>query len=168
LGAALAVLVAAGCTGTRIIPVFRPIRTEHVKPGGRYTALVVLPKKGLASVHLHFRYRSGRVALSDIAIVNHYPDRVTTFATKTQVYVDDGKPLEIGEYRELNRRKRREDFDLLKDLPDSAKGTWLYPRPRLITKDTVRGPTLVLFYSVDGHDGFVKVHYRALWDIPGS
>lgn len=171
----LFVLLLAGCghvAGERIIPVFRAIPSASAKPGRHpHETLVVLPRKGVASVYLHFRYKSGRASISDVAIVNHYPDKVTLFATKSRVYVDKGGPIKIARYRDFDRRQHKEDFQILRDLPKDAtdpKGTWLFPEPQPVTKYTVRGPTIILFYSVHGHDGFVKVRYRAIWDIPGE
>lgn len=159
-------LLAAGC-GERIIPVLQPVLAMHVKPGIPHEALVVLPKGATASIYLNFTHVSGRIALSDIGIVNHNPDRITLFFTKSRVYVDDGDPLRIVDFAEFDSRKRNIDFHILKELPEGAKGKWLIPKPRFVTKRSIRGPTIVLFYSIDGHDGFTKVRYRALWDMPG-
>lgn len=161
---ALTVASFAGC-GEHIIPVLRPIPTEQVKPGEPYQALVVLPNRGVASVHLHFIHIGGRIWVSNIAIVNHYPDRVQLIPTKTRVYVDSGKPLQILAYREIDASKGPLDRQVLSKAPEGATGKWLVARPRFVTKDTIRGPTIVLFYTVQGFDGFVKLPYEAIWDL---
>ncbi len=158
------VAVAAGC-GEHIIPVLRPIPTERVKPGEPNQALVVLPNGGVASVHLHYVHIGGRVWVSNIAIVNHYPDRVQLIPTKTRVYVDSGKPLQILAYREIDGAKGPLDRQVLSKAPEGATGKWLLARPRFVTRDTIRGPTVVLFYTVQGFDGFVKLPYEAMWDL---
>ena len=96
-------LLLCGC-GERVIPVLVPVRAERVRPGKTYQALVVLPKKAGASVYLHFRYESGRVWISRIGVVNHHPDRVTVFFTKSRGYVDDGDSLRIVNYKDFNSK----------------------------------------------------------------
>ncbi|MFW6159376.1 MAG: hypothetical protein ACOC8E_08475 [Planctomycetota bacterium] len=147
-------------------PVFRAVPSARVRPGTRpHEAVAVLPNRGLASVHVHYRYRGGRVTFSEIAVINHYPDRATVFPGKTRVYVDDGPPLQIARYRELTR-ERELGARLLEGAPEAATGMWLFPSRRLLSKSTVRGPVVVLSYSVKGHDGFVKIRYEPIWDIP--
>jgi hypothetical protein len=161
---------AAGCTthgGDGIIPVFTPVPGARVKPGGAYHALVVLPNQATASIYLHFGFAGGRIMLTKVGLVNHNPDRVTLFTTKTRIYVDDGAPVGIATYNEFKPRTAPRDFHLLKDAGEKARGRWLVMRPRFVSRDTVRGPTVVLFYSVQGHDGFIKVPYRALWNVMG-
>ncbi len=158
-------LLAAGCA-ERIIPVLKPATTARVKPGGEHQALVGLPKGAVASVYLEYGYESGRVWLSRIGVVNHHPQKVTVFFTRSRIYVDDGDPLGIVSYRKLDSRKSNIDFHILRSLPQGAKGKWLIPQRRNVTQSTLRGPTIVLFYSVSGYDGFAKVQYRALWGAP--
>jgi len=163
--AALALLV-AGCAD-HIIPVLVPVSTARVKPGGPHHALVVLPNGAVASVYLQFVYAGGRIAISKIGIVNHSPDKITLLPEKSIVYVDDGNPLRPAGYRELDRDARRIDRQILEKLPPGSKGTWIAAEPKFVTQGALRGPTLVLAYRVRGHEGFVKVRYRALWDLSG-
>jgi hypothetical protein len=147
-----------------------PVRQARVRPGNPHQALVLLPDRALASVYLQYTYMSGHITLSRIAIINHNPDKVTLFFTKAQVYVDDGEPLKIVNYRPLDPDQHGRDLRFLKDLPAGAedpKGKWLVPARRYVSRDEIRGPTVVLFYSVGGLDGFVKVRYRTLWDLTG-
>jgi hypothetical protein len=171
LSLALMLASAAGCATTNggdgVIPVFTPVPGARVKPGGAYHALVVLPNQTTASIYLHFGFAGGRIRLTKVGLVNHNPDRVTLFTTKTRIYVDDGAPVGIATYDEFKPRTDPRDFHLLKDAGEKAEGRWLVMRPRFVSRDTVRGPTVVLFYSVQGHDGFIKVPYRALWNVMG-
>ena len=163
-------LLAAGCAsngGDGVVPVFTPVPGARVKPGGPYHALVLLPDKVVASVYLYFGYTSGRITLTKVGVVNRNPDKLTLFFTKTRIYVDDGAPLGIATFEEFKPKTAPRDFYILKGAGDKAQGKWLFTRQRFVTRDSVRGPTVVLFYSVRGYDGFVKVPYRAIWDVAG-
>jgi len=157
-------LLATGCAG-HAVPVLVPIPTGEVKPGLPGQALVVLPNRGVASIYLDLAAGRGRVALSRIGVVNHHPDRVTLFSARSRVYVDDGGSLPIVSHREFDRRENPTDLHILRDLPEGAQGTWLFPARRSVGRSGLRGPTLVLFYSDRGRHGFVKVRYRAIWGI---
>ena len=150
-----------------VVPVLLPISTTRVKPGAPNQALVILPKGRVASVYLHFRYVSGRVTIRNIGVVNHTPGKVDLLYSKTRVYVDDGDPLQIIDMTDLNSRRSRVDFHILKALPEDAKGKWLKAKRRFVTQRSIRGPTVVLFYRVEGHVGFVKIRYRPIWGMPG-
>ncbi len=162
----VAVSAAAGCAEP-FVPVVTPVVADRVKNGGPHEALVLLPNNAVASVFLHYVYGGGRLSISKIGIVNHHPGRVTLFAAKSRIYVDDGEPLQLASYKEFDGKASNVDFHILKGLPEGATGTWLVPRRRIVTRSTIRGPVVLLFYSVDGHDGFVKVCYRSVWDLTG-
>ena len=164
--ALIAVLLLAGCA-RHVVPVLLPVSTTRVKPGAPNQALVILPKGAVASVYLHFLYVSGRITIKNIGVVDHTPGKVVLLYPKTRVYVDDGDPLQIIDMTDLNSRKSRVDFHILKDLPEDAKGKWLKAKRRFVTQSSIRGPTVILFYRVDGHVGFVKIRYRPIWDMPG-
>ncbi len=165
--ATLAALLLAGC-GQHVMPVLRPVNTMHVKRGRQHEALVVLPNNGVVSVYPHFVYVSGRIAITKIGIVDHSPGKVTVLFSKTRVYIDDGKRLPLVDMYDFDSRKQRLDFHILKDMPEKAKGKWLTAERRYVTQNTIRGPTVLLFYRVEGNVGFVKIRYRPIWDIPDS
>ena len=161
----MAALLLAGCVHN-VVPVLRPVNALYVKSAGPNEALVVLPNKGVASVHLHFVYISGRVAITRIGIVDHSPGKVDVLFSKTRVYIDDGERLPLIDMQDFNSRERRLDFHILKDLPANAKGKWLTAKRRYVTQKTIRGPTVILFYRFKDCVGFVKIRYRPIWDIP--
>jgi hypothetical protein len=166
----LVLLLAAGCTtngGDGVVPVFTPVPTARVKPGGPYHALVLLPNQVVASVYLHFGYTSGRITVTKVGLVNHNPDKLTLSFTRTRVYVDDGKALSLTTFDEFKPKTVPRDFHILKGAGEKAEGKWLFMKTRFVSRDQVRGPTVVLFYTVKGHRGFVKVPYRAIWDVAG-
>ncbi len=165
----LFVLAAAGCrgmfAGSRVPPVFRVQRAPRVRPGTRpQEAMAVLPNGGLASVHLHHIRRGGRVWFFRLGVINHYPDRAQLSPGRTRVYVDDGEQVRIHRYRDFIQDRPFDDRTL-EGAPEEARGTWLFLRRRWLTRDTVRGPTVVLFYGVEGHDGFVKIQFDPIWDV---
>ncbi len=158
-------LLAIGGCAERVIPVFEPVATGQVKPGGPRCALVMLPNGGMASVYLHFVYGAGRIAISKVGIVNHDPEKVRVFFTAAQVYVDDGQPLALVTCRDFDGRTNNVDFYLLRGLPQGAVGQWLIPKRRYVRQSRLRGPTITLPYSVNGCAGFIKVRYRPIWGI---
>lgn len=158
-------MLLAGCF-QNVVPVLRPVNTMHVKPAGPNQALVVLPNNGVASVHLHFIYISGRLAITKIGIVDHAPGKVDLLFSKTRVYIDDGEELPLIDMLDFDSRKERVDFHILRNLPENAKGKWLKAKRRYVTHKTIRGPTVLLFYRVEGNVGFVKIRYRPIWDMP--
>ncbi|MFH1732487.1 MAG: hypothetical protein ABIF82_12670 [Planctomycetota bacterium] len=164
--ALIAALLPAGCA-RHVVPVLLPVSTTRVKPGAPNQALVILPKGAVASVYLHFLYVSGRVTIRNIGVVDHTPGKVDLLYSKTRAYVDDGDPLQIIDMTDFNSRESRVDFHILKDLPEGAKGKWLRAKRRFVMQKSIRGPTVVLFYRVEGHVGFVKIRYRPIWDMPG-
>jgi len=164
---ALSAALFAGCAHN-VVPVLQPVNTMRVKAGGPNEALVVLPNGGVASVYLHFIYTSGRVAITQVGVVDHSPGEVDVLFSRTRVYIDDGAPLQFVEMSDFDSRGRRVDFHILKKLPDGAKGKWLWAKRRTVTQKTIRGPTVILFYRFKGHVGFVKIRYRPIWDIPDS
>ena len=164
--ALISALLPAGCA-RNIVPVLLPVSTMRVKPGAPNQALVILPKGAVASVYLQFLYVSGRITIRNIGVVDHAPGKVDLLYSKTRVYVDDGNPLQIIDMTDLNSRKSRVDFHILKDLSEGAKGKWLRAKRRFVMQKSIRGPTVVLFYRVEGHVGFVKIRYRPIWDMPG-
>ncbi len=166
---ALVLPAAAGCrglfAGPRVEPVFRARRAPLVRPGIRpQEAMAVLPNGGLASVHLHHVHRGGRVWFFRLGVINHYPDRAELSPGRTRVYVDDGEPVRIHRYRAFIQDRPFDDR-MLEGAPDEARGAWLFLRRRWLTHNTVRGPTVVLFYGVEGHDGFVKIQFDSIWDV---
>ena len=160
-------MLLTGCV-QNVVPVLRPVSTMHVKPGGPNEALIVLPNKGVASVYVHFIYVSGRLAITKIGIVDHSPGKVDVLFSQTRVYIDDGEELPLIDMQDFNSRERRIDFHILRDMPAEAKGKWLTAKRRYVTQKTIRGPTVLLFYRVDGNVGFVKIRYRPIWEIPNS
>ncbi len=162
---ALIAVLLAGCAQL-VVPVLMPVKTGRVKPGRPDQALVVLPDGGAASVYLHFIYISGRVNIQRVGVVNHAPGKVTILNGRTRIYVDDGEPLTIYDLVKLESRAHRTDFHILKELPEEATGTWLMVKRRFVTQKTIRGPTVVLVYRVKGQEGFVKVRYRPIWEMP--
>lgn len=163
--AALAALLLAGCV-THVVPVLRPVNTMYVKAGGTNEALVVLPDRSVVSVYLHFIYISGRIAITRIGIVDHAPGKVAVLPSMTRVYIDDGEQLPLIDMLDFNSRDKRLDFHTLKDLPATAKGNWLIAQRRFVTQETIRGPTVLLFYRIEGNVGFVKIRYRPIWEMP--
>ena len=164
---ALVALVAPGCAD-HVVPIIRAIPAARSKPGDRYETLVALPNRGLASVYLHFLHVSGRIAITAVGVVNHYPDRATVFTTRTRVFVDDGPPLAIMDYQPFDSKTRLRDARIAKKLPPDAAGKWLIPKRRFVSRKTIRGPHVVLLYTVKGYEGFVKVPYRTRWGVPGQ
>jgi len=162
----LAVLLAGGCAEP-VVPMIRPAPSERSKPGAANQALIVLPGGNTASVYLEYVYQSGRVWVQRVGVVNHRPDRVGVLFTKTRVYVDDATALRVLDHVKLNSRKKRIDFHILRDLPEGAKGEWLAVERRVLTPGVIRGPVIVLSYVYEGVEGFVKIPYDTLWDIPG-
>ena len=146
-------------------PVFSPIPTDTIRPIGVRETLVALPNRGSATIRMEVGHGGGRVWITRIAIINHDPDAVTLFTTRTRVYIDDGAPLGIINFRDLDR-ENRDDAPLLQNLPANAVGKWLLPRCRYVIRHRVRGPTVVLFYSVQGRDGFAKIEYRFASGMP--
>lgn len=160
-------LLAAGCA-EQFAPAISPIPSPYVKPGGKHEALVVLPEQALASVDLHYFYAGGRLAIIGVAVVNHNPEKVTLFFSRTQIYVGQNELLPVARYRDMDRNANMIDLRVMKSTPPTAEGKWIIPVNRYLTRETIGTPVVVIFYSVHGHDGFARIRYRAIWDITGD
>lgn len=164
-GALWALLTVTGCVTESVPPVFVPVPTHRVRGTGSCRAGVMLTRECQASVQLYYKYRSGRVWFTRVGLINHDPAKATVLFRQAQVYVDDGPALEVMDCKDFAPAANPGDFDMLKGYPGSARGTWLVPKRRVLRCGRVRGPIVVLPYSVDGHAGFVKIRYRNLSDI---